>query len=107
MNVTMIIQLSGALLQSDSLPVALFLMEQQGRLVELYVMMEKNRFSWGIKMVTCYLKYVLDPYKINEFEEYGKMWIRLVNKLGGAHQGYFLPHEVLIILLMHYSLSQV
>ncbi|WP_289325506.1 hypothetical protein [Peribacillus sp. ACCC06369] len=47
MNVTMIIQLSGALLQSDSASVALFLMEQQGRLVELYVMMEKNRFSWG------------------------------------------------------------
>ncbi len=44
-------------------------------------------------MVTCYLKYVIDPYKLNEFEEYGKMWIRLVNKLGGTHQGYFLPHE--------------
>ncbi|NOU87758.1 NIPSNAP family protein [Paenibacillus sp. LMG 31460] len=44
-------------------------------------------------MVTCYLKYVIDPYKVNEFEEYGKMWIRLVNKLGGTHHGYFLPHE--------------
>ncbi|MED4400080.1 NIPSNAP family protein [Metabacillus fastidiosus] len=44
-------------------------------------------------MVTCYLKYVIDPYKVKEFEEYGKMWIRLVNKLGGTHQGYFLPHE--------------
>lgn len=44
-------------------------------------------------MVTCYLKYVIDPYKVKEFEEYGKIWIRLVNKLGGTHQGYFLPHE--------------
>lgn len=44
-------------------------------------------------MVTCYLKYVIDPYKVNEFEEYGKMWIPLVNKLGGTHHGYFLPHE--------------
>ncbi|WP_313891837.1 NIPSNAP family protein [Psychrobacillus sp.] len=44
-------------------------------------------------MVTCYLKYVIDPYKVNEFEEYGKMWIPLVNKLGGIHHGYFLPHE--------------
>ncbi|MGE7624055.1 NIPSNAP family protein [Viridibacillus sp. NPDC096237] len=44
-------------------------------------------------MVTCYLKYVIDPYKVNEFEEYGKMWISLVNKLGGTHHGYFLLHE--------------
>jgi hypothetical protein len=44
-------------------------------------------------MVTCYLKYVIDPSKINEFEAYGKMWIPLVNKLGGTHHGYFLPHE--------------
>ncbi len=44
-------------------------------------------------MVTCYLKYVIDPYKLDEFEEYAKMWIPLVNKLGGTHHGYFLPHE--------------
>lgn len=44
-------------------------------------------------MVTCYLKYVIDPYKLNEFEEYAKMWIPLVNKFGGIHHGYFLPHE--------------
>ncbi|SFM16200.1 NIPSNAP family protein [Pelosinus propionicus] len=44
-------------------------------------------------MVTCYLRYIIDPYKVAEFEEYGKMWIPLVNKLGGVHHGYFLPHE--------------
>lgn len=44
-------------------------------------------------MVTCYLKYVVDPYKVNEFEEYAKLWIPLVNKFGGIHHGYFLPHE--------------
>ena len=44
-------------------------------------------------MITCYLKYVIDPYKIDEFEKYAKMWIPLVNKLGGTHHGYFLPHE--------------
>ena len=44
-------------------------------------------------MVTCYLKYVIDPYKIVEFEKYAKMWIPLVNKFGGSHHGYFLPHE--------------
>lgn len=44
-------------------------------------------------MITCYLKYVIDPFKIKEFEIYGKMWVPLVEKLGGQHHGYFLPHE--------------
>ncbi len=44
-------------------------------------------------MVTCYLKYIVDPYKIEEFESYAKMWIPLVAKFGGIHLGYFLPHE--------------
>ncbi len=44
-------------------------------------------------MVTCYLRYVIDPYKKEAFEQYAKMWIPLVNRLGGEHHGYFLPHE--------------
>ncbi len=44
-------------------------------------------------MVTCYLRYVIDPYKVEDFEKYAEMWIPLVNKFGGKHHGYFLPHE--------------
>lgn len=44
-------------------------------------------------MVTCYLNYVIDPYKVKEFEHYAKLWIPLVNKYGGEHHGYFLPSE--------------
>lgn len=44
-------------------------------------------------MITCYLRYVIDPYKVEEFEKYAKAWIPLVNRLGGTHHGYFLPHE--------------
>lgn len=44
-------------------------------------------------MITCYLKYIIDPYKTDDFERYGKMWIPLVNKFGGVHHGYFMPHE--------------
>ena len=44
-------------------------------------------------MVTCYLRYVIDPYKMAEFEHYARIWIPLVNRLGGVHHGYFLPHE--------------
>ena len=44
-------------------------------------------------MVTCYLRYTIDPYKIVDFEGYARMWIPLVNRFGGVHHGYFLPHE--------------
>ena len=44
-------------------------------------------------MITCYLRYVVDPFKLKEFEAYGKMWIPLVEKFGGRHHGYFMPHE--------------
>lgn len=44
-------------------------------------------------MITCYLKYTLDPYKLKEFEDYANLWIPLVNKFGGNHHGYFMPSE--------------
>ncbi len=44
-------------------------------------------------MITCYVRYLIDPYKLSEFEHYAKLWIPLVNRFGGKHQGYFLPHE--------------
>jgi hypothetical protein len=40
-----------------------------------------------------YLRYVIDPAKLAEFEHYGKLWIPLVEKFGGQHHGYFLPSE--------------
>ncbi|MBC3413302.1 MULTISPECIES: NIPSNAP family protein [Pseudomonas] len=44
-------------------------------------------------MVTCHLKYILDPYQIPAFEAYAKLWIPIVNRMGGTHHGYFLPSE--------------
>ncbi|MCG9750498.1 NIPSNAP family protein [Vibrio brasiliensis] len=44
-------------------------------------------------MVTCYIKYIIDPNKVEQFEQYAKMWIPLVAKFGGQHHGYFLPSE--------------
>jgi uncharacterized protein (DUF1330 family) len=44
-------------------------------------------------MVACYLRYIIDPRKLKEFEHYGKLWIPLVEKFGGKHLGYFLPSE--------------
>ena len=44
-------------------------------------------------MITCHLRYVIDPYKLEDFETYARMWIPLVRRFGGIHHGYFLPHE--------------
>ena len=44
-------------------------------------------------MISCYLRYTIDLHKVAEFEAYARMWIPLVNRLGGTHHGYFLPHE--------------
>lgn len=44
-------------------------------------------------MVTCYLRYIIDPFKLKEFEHYAKLWIPLVERFGGIHHGYFMPSE--------------
>jgi hypothetical protein len=44
-------------------------------------------------MITCHLRYVVDPYQLAAFEAYGRLWIRLVEKLGGKHHGYLMPAE--------------
>ncbi|HBR70642.1 TPA: NIPSNAP family protein [Candidatus Dependentiae bacterium] len=42
-------------------------------------------------MFACFIKYIIDPGKIKESEEYAQAWIKLVQKYGGIHHGYFLP----------------
>ena len=44
-------------------------------------------------MITCHIRYIIDPGKLREFEHYGKLWIPLVEKFGGRHHGYFMPSE--------------
>ena len=44
-------------------------------------------------MITCYIRYTIDPYQLKEFEHYAKLWIPLVKRFGGTHHGYFLPAE--------------
>jgi len=44
-------------------------------------------------MITCYLRYTIDPFNLKDFEQHGKIWTPLVEKLGGKHHGYFLPSE--------------
>jgi hypothetical protein len=44
-------------------------------------------------MVTCHLRYEIDPEQIEAFEAFARAWISLVSKSGGTHHGYFLPSE--------------
>ncbi len=44
-------------------------------------------------MITCYIEYQIDPYKVKEFRQYAEMWLPLIQKFGGTHHGYFLPKE--------------
>ncbi|WP_447792551.1 NIPSNAP family protein [Pseudomonas farris] len=44
-------------------------------------------------MITCHVRYVIDPYQIPAFESYSRHWIRVVTRMGGKHHGYFLPAE--------------
>lgn len=44
-------------------------------------------------VITCYLRYIIDPYKVAEFERYARMVIPLAAKYGGTQHGYFLPDE--------------
>ncbi len=44
-------------------------------------------------MIACSLTYVIDPYKVDDFETYAKAWIHMINRMGGTHHGYWFPHE--------------
>jgi hypothetical protein len=44
-------------------------------------------------MISCLIRYVLVPGKLSEFERYARAWIRLVERYGGTHHGYFVPAE--------------
>lgn len=44
-------------------------------------------------MITCVISYTIDPAKTEAFVRFASEWVRLVNKHGGNHHGYYLPSE--------------
>ena len=44
-------------------------------------------------MISCTVRYEIDPDKLPAFERYARFWLRKVPELGGVHHGYHLPHE--------------
>ncbi len=43
--------------------------------------------------ITVFIRYTLDPFKRDQFEEYARAWLTLIPKCGGALVGYWVPHE--------------
>src|SRR5215510_9801881 len=43
--------------------------------------------------ITCCIRYVLDPFKRDAFEEYARRWATVIPRCGGGLIGYFMPHE--------------
>lgn len=44
-------------------------------------------------LVTCFIRYSIDPFQREAFCEYAAAWGRIIPRCGGRLLGYFLPHE--------------
>jgi NIPSNAP protein len=44
-------------------------------------------------MITCIIRYQIDPFQRDEFKTYAENWGRIIPRCGGDLIGYFLPHE--------------
>jgi hypothetical protein len=44
-------------------------------------------------VITCHVRYEIDPAQIEAFERFARTWMDLVQRHGGMHHGYFLPSE--------------
>lgn len=44
-------------------------------------------------MLTCIIKYHIDPTKKDQFERYARVWGRAIPDCGADLIGYFAPHE--------------
>jgi len=44
-------------------------------------------------VVTCFIRYQIDPFQKEAFREYAENWGRIIPRCGGHLLGYFLPHE--------------
>jgi hypothetical protein len=43
--------------------------------------------------VTVFIRYQLDPFKRDRFEDYARRWLTIIPKCGGRVAGYWMPHE--------------
>ena len=48
-------------------------------------------------MITCHVRYVIDPYQLTEFEAYAKAWLGIVERLGGIVTGVSVVVELVAL----------
>jgi NIPSNAP len=44
-------------------------------------------------MITCCIRYEIDPFKLPAFEQYARAWGQTIPRCGADLIGYFAPHE--------------
>ena len=44
-------------------------------------------------MITCFIRYEIDPFKTDAFEHYARVWGEAIPRCGADLIGYFAPHE--------------
>jgi len=44
-------------------------------------------------MLTCFIRYEIDPFKRSAFEQYARNWGEAIPRCGADLIGYFAPHE--------------
>ncbi len=44
-------------------------------------------------MITCFIRYEIDPCSIEAFERYASVWGEVIPRCGADLIGYFAPHE--------------
>jgi hypothetical protein len=44
-------------------------------------------------MITCFIRYEIDPFKVDAFTEYARNWGQAIPRCGADLIGYYAPHE--------------
>lgn len=44
-------------------------------------------------MITCFIRYEIDPFNVEAFNEYARNWGEAIPRCGADLIGYFAPHE--------------
>ncbi|MEQ1549490.1 MAG: NIPSNAP family protein [Chakrabartia sp.] len=44
-------------------------------------------------MITCFIRYEIDPFKVDAFNVYARNWGEAIPRCGADLIGYFAPHE--------------
>ena len=43
--------------------------------------------------ITVFIRYRLDPFQRDAFEEHARRWLEIIPRCGGELVGYWMPHE--------------